>query len=172
MSENHALDTLIKARDEKVEEISELNARLREAKAALKDFDNAIESLGGGDLIEKSPIKRNYGGPTLKELVIAMLPSSGSGTTPKDIAETLTIAGRETNNTTVSATLSRLSNDEGIAEKRGGRWFLAKTNHGVVQESSLDDKKGEVAASPLNINQTPSEGLIRTGGVYGTNPSD
>lgn len=59
------------------------------------------------------------------DLVLAQLPYEGaeSGPSPNEIAKILTDSGRETTNTSVSATLSRMKNDEGIAVKINGQWF-------------------------------------------------
>lgn len=172
MTENYAITSLIEQREEISNEISDLNAQLREKRPQLKDLEAAIESLGGGELIEKSAPKRNYGGPTLKELIIDSLPESGAGTTAIEIANKLTENGRPTKNTAVSSTLSRLSR-EGEAVKKAGKWFKANYGHQTAQESSVDDKKGGAATPPSNFNQTPTEGYNQKGGVYGTfNPSD
>lgn len=159
MTTNHAVEILLKERQAVAADVADLNARLRENKAKMKELDEAIAQLGG-ECIADVPhtTRRISNGTTLRDLVLNQLPDEGAdnGPSPNEIARILTNSGRETTNTSVSATLSRLKNDEGIVVKIDGQWFK-KINAGNVIVAA---EKNEGPAGPSDDGETSS-------GVFG-----
>jgi len=91
----------------------------------------------------------------------------------RDILEILKNEGFEIGGQNEVANLSAMLSNSGEFEAIGRSGWVLKQNTEQPQESSSDDKKGEVAPSPLNVNQTPDKGYNQKGGVYGTfNPPD
>ena len=144
-------------------EISQLREEKKKAKQALSLFK------GDPDQPEGARSKtRGSGEPTFKEKVCTALSRDyQNGATAHQLLVYLNENWtRHVKRESLSPQLSRLKNDDKVIGYNSdtGKWFLLK-NSGPV---GPDD---EVAPSS-SVNQTPSEGLTRTGGVYGTNPLD
>lgn len=144
MVQNPAIAVLQRERDAAASRIDEMQAALKELRATLRSLEQAIVQLTG-----ELPTKTVSAGagPTLNEMILALLSVDGEGHTPASIAETLTAHGRETQNTTVSSVLSRLKRS-GEAEKRDGFWYLVKEKEPPRGGSYPEEEAGaEVAAS-------------------------
>jgi hypothetical protein len=127
---NGALTILKRERDEAAEKIRELRTRIR-------DLENAINVLQG----QPPTVHPGRGVGDLKKTVLNKLNDFGiDGATPKELAEALTRAGRQTSDASVSSTLSRLKNDSLVAN-RAGKWFAANASpHDSHAESSEEDE--------------------------------
>lgn len=133
MTNDPAIRVLEQKRDDLVEEIDTIKARLAEKRNILRSYEDAIQRLGGAlEAEEEAELKS--AAPTLKQLIIDSLPPlvGSSGTTPGDIARQITAAGRATKPETVSSYLTRLKKAQ-IAIKKKGRFYRTKT-----ADSSLD----------------------------------
>lgn len=127
MIQNYAVDVLQREMEENGCLIEKTAETLKFAKAKQKSLEEALEVLTG------QPIITPESGPTLKEQILELLTPDGMGLAPVEIAAQLTESGRETGNTTVSSTLSRMKK-EGVVVKRGGKWFLP-SNPEVSQDT-------------------------------------
>ena len=123
MITNPAIDVLQRELEETDRHISEMTEALKAAKAKHKSLGDALAVLTGQPALSHTPRSTSDSGPTLKEQILDLLAPDGMGLAPAEIANLLTENGRETGNTTVSSTLSRMKKD-GVVVKRGGKWFL------------------------------------------------
>ncbi len=123
MITNPAIDVLQRELDGTSHQIDELADSLRAAKAKQKSLEDALSVLRGHPVSSQTSRTTPNGGPTLKRQILDLLTPDGMGLSPAEIADLLTKNGRETGNTSVSSTLSRMRND-GVVVKRGRKWFL------------------------------------------------
>jgi hypothetical protein len=156
-TENPAVRVLEKEREVVASEIEDMQARLKEARHALRSIEDAIAMLTGAP----APSMRSDG-PTLKELILEHLTGDGPGKTPLEIANSLTAAGRETGNTTVSSILSRLKG-EGAVEKRNDRWFKTNAKGPGLMPGPFDEELGPATGRGTVFPATPPEGSIPSG---------
>lgn len=133
MITNPAIDVLQRELEETDRHIADLSESLKSARAKQKSLGEALSVLTGQPSAALT-VKAADGGPTLKEHISALLTPDGMGLSPAEIAALLTENGRETGNTTVSSTLSRMKRD-GVVVKRGGKWFLPQTDVATQEDS-------------------------------------
>jgi hypothetical protein len=110
---NTAVEVLRRERDQAKEQINALRARVRE-------MDDAINLLEGN--VGNSPSAKADG--DLKDMVFQLVVGAGKvGTTPRDIAQKLSMNGRPTSDASVSSTLSRLKRDDNKVYNDRGYWY-------------------------------------------------
>lgn len=117
------------------DEVTDYALKMRTCKEKLKELDVAIQQLGGTQTLPPQSTG-NSEKNSLRNLIIRSLPTEGRGITPIELSKALTDNGRETKNTSVASTLSRLK-EEGIAEKIDGFWFRQKKT--ASEEAVGDD---------------------------------
>lgn len=114
------LSLLNREREQNIELAERLAAQLREVRAAIKELDEAILVLSGH---KPEPAMKSVG-PNLESLILAQLATvSPGGSSPKQIADLITAAGRPTGETSVSSALSRMKTAGKTTNDRG-QWFL------------------------------------------------
>lgn len=154
---NHAVQVLLGERDTIAISIDKLQADLKEAKAALRSLDDAISQLTGAPA---PPLRPD--GPTLKELVLDQL-DEVDGKTPLEIANAISVTGRETTNTSVSSILSRLRAD-GLVDKNGDKWSKLLERKGPDAPTSEPfDRSGPVTGRGTGFPSSTPEGSIPSG---------
>ena len=127
MITNPAIDVLQRELEETNRHISEMTEALKAAKAKHKSLEDALTLLTGQPALSHTSRSTGESGPTLKDQILDLLATDRMGLAPAEIARLLTEKGRETGNTTVSSTLSRMKK-EGVVVKHGGKWFLPQGN--------------------------------------------
>lgn len=128
-------------------QISQMTEALKAARVKHKSLGDALSVLTGQPELPHTSRSISDNGPTLENQILALLAPDGMGLSPAEIANLLTENGRETGNTTVSSTLSRMKK-EGIVVKRGGKWFLPQedTSQRVVSGGLPSALSAEVPA--------------------------
>jgi hypothetical protein len=148
MITNPAIDVLQRELEETDRQISEMAEALKASKAKHKSLADALAVLTGQPALSHASRSTVDSSPTLKEQILDLLAPDGMGLAPAEIAHLLTENGRETGNTTVSSTLSRMKK-EGVVVKRGGKWFLPQT------DASQDVRELPPAAQGIQSTQPP-----------------
>lgn len=111
---NGAVDILKRERDEAVEQVRMLRARIR-------DVEAAIAVLEG----QPAPVRAGRSSANIKQSVLSLLNDEGeTGATPRELTEALMRMGHSTSEPSVSSTLSRLKGEAKV-NNRGGKWFAA-----------------------------------------------
>ena len=122
---NPAIAVLKLERDVVADSIATMADDIKAAKATLKAFDDALETLGHSLPPVVSPPRRRSrsSGTSLPALVISLL-GSKEGLSLDEITLKLADGGRETARPTVTSTLARLKAD-GLASKslENNRWY-------------------------------------------------
>lgn len=116
-----AIDILMEERQVALTKVDEMVAAARELKARLRDIEEAIATLQGKPLEPRS--SRAAPGDLRARITHALRNAGTQGTTPKNIAISLTEVGRPTNESSVQSTLSRMKS-ESLVENVNGRWFI------------------------------------------------
>ena len=154
MISNPAIDVLQRELEETDRHISDMAEALKSAKAKQKSLADALAVLTGQPASPHTSRSTGDSGPTLKEQILDFLAPDGMGLSPSEIASLLTENGRETGNTTVSSTLSRMKK-EGIVVKRGGKWFLPQSDT-LQHEDDLPYDEDDLPSDASDVQTTQS----------------
>lgn len=156
-NQNPAVWVLTQERDRASAELDRLQSEIKAVRYTLRSVEDAIAILTGQPAVARPE------GVTLKELVMEQVRATADGMTPLEIANAITLSGRETSNTSVSSILSRLKKDEAVYQK-GDRWHAIKTDKAPdTSMSEAFEELGPATGRGTVFPATPPEGSIPSG---------
>ncbi len=137
---NPAIVVLKAEREKSAAEVDRLVLMLRDARAALRSFDDAIATLEG----RPDSVPTPTGSVSLRDLVHSIIKAS-NGITAGDVTSAVVQSGRNTDHNTVLGTLSRLRRDR-LIHKEEKLWL-----DGAGDDAEPEDVEPEIERAPTEV---------------------